>query len=109
MEQVRRRRKGSEVVAEELLDAALVEFAAHGFEGTSTRAIAQRAGCHQPQINYHFASKEQLWQAAVDRLFGQLGEASPRRQPSRTRWPASWTGSGDSCVSPQPGPNCTGS
>lgn len=56
-------------MAEELLDAALVEFAAHGYEGASTRAIAERAGCHQPQINYHFSSKELLWRAAVDRLF----------------------------------------
>lgn len=68
----RRRRRGSELVALDLLEAALVEFAAHGFDGASTRAIAERAGAHQPQINYHFASKEQLWQAAVDHLFGLL-------------------------------------
>lgn len=60
------------MVAEELLDAALVEFAAHGYSGATTRAIAERAGCHQPQINYHFSSKELLWQAAVDRLFELL-------------------------------------
>lgn len=68
----RRRRRGSDAVADELLDAALVEFAAHGFEGASTRAIAERAGAHQPQINYHFASKDALWRSAVDRLFGLL-------------------------------------
>lgn len=67
-----RRRRGSDVVASELLDAALHEFAAHGFEGASTRAIAERAGAHQPQINYHFNTKEQLWRAAIDRLFAQL-------------------------------------
>lgn len=55
-----------------LLDAALAEFAAHGFEGASTRRIAAEAGTHQPQINYHFESKEALWQAAVDHLFEQL-------------------------------------
>jgi AcrR family transcriptional regulator len=58
-----------------LLDAALVEFAAHGFEATSTRAIAARAGVHQPQINYHFASKDALWRAAVDHLFAQMADA----------------------------------
>ena len=68
----RRRRRGSKIVADDLLEAALVEFAAHGFEGASTRSIAERAGAHQPQINYHFASKEQLWRAAVDHLFGLL-------------------------------------
>ncbi|MEZ5140012.1 MAG: TetR/AcrR family transcriptional regulator [Acidimicrobiales bacterium] len=69
----RRRRRGSQAVVDQLLDAALVEFAAHGYAGASTRAIAERAGAHQPQINYHFTSKEALWQAAVDRLFAELG------------------------------------
>jgi AcrR family transcriptional regulator len=48
------------------------EFAARGFDGASTRAIAARVGAHQPQINYHFASKEALWRAAADHLFGLL-------------------------------------
>ncbi|MEZ5183796.1 MAG: TetR/AcrR family transcriptional regulator [Acidimicrobiales bacterium] len=69
----RRRRRSSQAVVDQLLDAALVEFAAHGYAGASTRAIAERAGAHQPQINYHFTSKEALWQAAVDRLFAELG------------------------------------
>lgn len=72
------RRRSSEAVADELLEAALVEFAAHGYEGSSTRAIARRAGWHQPQINYHFRSKELLWQAAVDRLFAELNEVAVR-------------------------------
>ncbi len=67
----RSRRPAADLVAG-LLDAAAVEFAAHGFEGASTRRIAERAGAHQPQINYHFASKEQLWRDTVDRLFGHL-------------------------------------
>jgi AcrR family transcriptional regulator len=57
-----------------LLESALVEFGAKGFDGASTRSIAQRADAHQPQINYHFASKEALWFAAVDQLFGLLRE-----------------------------------
>jgi TetR/AcrR family transcriptional regulator len=59
-------------IREQLLDAALVEFGAKGFDGASTRSIAQRADAHQPQINYHFESKEQLWTAAVDHLFARL-------------------------------------
>ena len=62
-------------IRERLLDAALVEFGAKGFDGASTRSIAQRVDAHQPQINYHFASKEALWTAAVDHLFGLLGQA----------------------------------
>lgn len=66
------RRRGD--VGGALLDAAEAEFASHGFEGASTRRIAERAGAHQPQINYHFGSKGQLWQRVVDRLFAELDE-----------------------------------
>lgn len=60
-----------------LLDAAIHEFAANGFDGASTRDIARRAGVHQPQINYHFSSKLELWRAAVDHLFAELaGDAA---------------------------------
>jgi len=57
---------------ERLIDAALVEFAAHGFDGASTRKIAACVGAHQPQINYHFESKEALWQASLTHLFDLL-------------------------------------
>jgi TetR/AcrR family transcriptional regulator len=60
---------------EQLLESALTEFATHGFDGASTLSIARRVGAHQPQINYHFTSKEHLWRAAVDHLFAQLGAA----------------------------------
>jgi AcrR family transcriptional regulator len=55
-----------------LIEAAIHEYAASGFDGASTRAIATRAGVHQPQINYHFASKAELWRAAVASLFDEL-------------------------------------
>lgn len=71
----RRRQARAAATHDALLDAALTEFAAHGFEGASTRAIAAAAGTHQPQINYHFDSKEALWRAAVDHLFARLDAA----------------------------------
>ncbi len=74
----RRRQARSAATRDALLDAALSEFAAHGFEGASTRSIATAAGTHQPQINYHFESKDELWRAAVDHLFAQLDEAVAR-------------------------------
>src|SRR5258706_14974402 len=55
-----------------LLDSALHEFAASGFEAASTRAIAARAGVRQGQLTYHFDSKDVLWRAAVDQLFGRF-------------------------------------
>jgi AcrR family transcriptional regulator len=33
----------------------------------------------QPLLNYHFRSKDDLWRAAVDGLFGELGEALATR------------------------------
>jgi len=78
----RRRQARSEATRTALLDAALHEFAAHGFEGASTRSIATRAGTHQPQINYHFDSKEALWLAAVEHLFTRLDEAMQRHLPN---------------------------
>ncbi len=71
---VRLRRNRTDI-REALLESALVEFGAKGFEGASTRAIASRVQAHQPQINYHFESKMALWTAAVDYLFGLLREA----------------------------------
>jgi AcrR family transcriptional regulator len=62
-------------IREALLESALIEFGAKGFDGASTRAIASRVQAHQPQINYHFESKTALWTAAVDYLFGLLREA----------------------------------
>ena len=72
-----RARRPSESIVADLLEAAAVELAAHGFAGASTRRIAQRAGAHQPQINYHFTSKEQLWRATVDHLFTLMDAALP--------------------------------
>jgi TetR/AcrR family transcriptional regulator len=66
-------RRTRDDIRQKLLESALVEFGAKGFDGASTRSIAQRIDAHQPQINYHFASKEALWAAAVDHLFSQLG------------------------------------
>ena len=74
-----RPRRASDSIVADLLDAAAVEFAAHGFAGASTRRIAQRARAHQPQINYHFNSKEQLWRATVDHLFLLMDDALPDR------------------------------
>lgn len=70
----RRRQARADETRRALLDAALREFADKGFDAASTRSIAAAAGTHQPQINYHFESKEALWRAAVDHLFDRLDE-----------------------------------
>jgi AcrR family transcriptional regulator len=40
-------------------------FAEHGLEGTSVRAIAEKAGANIAAINYHFGSKENLYNEAL--------------------------------------------
>ncbi len=81
-----------DVTRRALLDAALVEFAASGFDAASTRAIAGRAGVRQGQLTYHFASKDVLWQATVDHLFEHfdalLSVATPPITPADRDDPA---------------------
>ncbi len=45
---------------EHLLDAALELFAERGFEATTTKLIAQRAGVPHGLIHYHFGTKHNL-------------------------------------------------
>lgn len=63
---------------EEILRAARTEFAAHGFAGATTVAIAERAGVTQPLIHHHFGSKAKLWTAMLAELFGALREVLDR-------------------------------
>lgn len=45
----------------------MAEFAAHGYSGARTGAIAERAGVNQQLIWYYFDSKEGLYQAISER------------------------------------------
>ncbi len=62
-----------------LIDAAVQEFAMHGFEGATTREIARRAGVALAALPYHFTTKDALWRAAADRIFGLLGDTFRKR------------------------------
>jgi AcrR family transcriptional regulator len=64
---------------ERIVEAALEAFAEKGFRGASTRDIAQRAGANQGLITYHFRTKDDLWRAAADRIFGMLRSSLGRR------------------------------
>lgn len=48
-----------------LIETAIEVFATHGYDGTSTRLLAERAGVNLPAIQYHFGSKEGLYRAVV--------------------------------------------
>src|SRR5215467_1115413 len=57
-----------------VLDAAMVEFADHGFEGASTEDIAKRAGISQPYLFRLFGTKKELFKASVSRCFRETLE-----------------------------------
>lgn len=59
---------------EQILRAALQAFAEMGYDGSSTREIATRAGVNHGLIPYYFGTKEKLWKAAVDRAFEKMGQ-----------------------------------
>lgn len=53
---------------EQLTRIALSAFAARGYEGTSLRTIAARAGVDPALLSRRYGSKMGLWKATVDRL-----------------------------------------
>ena len=65
---------------QKLLDAALEAFSEAGYQGTSTRDIAARAGVHHPLITYHFSNKDRLWRSAVKHVFADFIEALQEAQ-----------------------------
>jgi AcrR family transcriptional regulator len=63
---------------EEILAAALEEFAEHGYQGASTEGIAARAGISQPYVFRLFGTKKELFKAAVNRCFRETLEMFQR-------------------------------
>lgn len=60
-----RRTRRPKEVRERVLAAALHAFATAGFEGASTRAIANDAQVSLSLLLYHFKTKEDLWRAVL--------------------------------------------
>src|SRR6187431_254467 len=50
-----------------ILDAAEELFMDHGFEATSLRSLTASASVNLAAVNYHFGSKEELFQAVLTR------------------------------------------
>ncbi|GAC1401099.1 MAG: TetR family transcriptional regulator [Chloroflexota bacterium] len=75
MKTVTRTRMSAGERREEILDAAVTEFAVKGLHGTSTEAIAQRAGISQPYLFRLYGTKKDLFLAAVERGFDRVRDA----------------------------------
>jgi len=71
-------RQTAEERREDVLAAAVEEFARAGFHGASTDAIARRAGISQPYLFRLFGTKKELFKAAVARCFRETLEIFQR-------------------------------
>jgi AcrR family transcriptional regulator len=70
-----RRRLSAEERRADLLEAAVVEFAEHGYHGTRTADIAARAGFSQPYVYALFPDKRTLFLACHDWTTERIKEA----------------------------------
>jgi AcrR family transcriptional regulator len=75
---VQTQRKSAEERRDDILDAAMVEFAVRGLHGSSTEEIARRAGISQPYVFRLFGSKKDLFKAAIARCFRETLELFQR-------------------------------
>jgi len=75
------RQRDSERTRRLILDAATVEFAAHGYAGARISAIASRAGVNQQLISYYFDGKQGLYEAISERWRERESELVPPGTP----------------------------
>ncbi|MGL4611143.1 MAG: TetR/AcrR family transcriptional regulator [Trueperaceae bacterium] len=73
--QGRRSGETAERTKEDIIKAALGEFAERGFGASSLRDIAKRAGTTHGLIRHHFGSKDNVFKAGVDYAIGIYGSA----------------------------------
>ena len=57
-----------------ILDAAEALFMQHGFEATTLRQITGAAGANLAAVNYHFGSKEALFEAVLTRRLDPMNQ-----------------------------------
>ena len=57
-----------------ILDAAETLFMEHGFEATSLRALTAAADVNLAAVNYHFGTKEELFQAVLTRRLDPMNQ-----------------------------------
>jgi AcrR family transcriptional regulator len=62
-----------------ILDVAERMFAEHGFAAASLRGITSDAGVNLAAVNYHFGSKEALFESVLSRRIEPLNEARLRQ------------------------------
>src|SRR2546426_10712709 len=63
---------------DEILDEATRLFAERGYEGASMADLAERVGLRKASLFHHFASKDVLYGAVLERLIKPLSETIHR-------------------------------
>ncbi|WP_333817120.1 CerR family C-terminal domain-containing protein [Tabrizicola sp.] len=71
-----------------LIEAGLALFGQKGFDATSTRELAERAGVNLALITYHFGGKDGLRRAVVGEVARRLLAVAGAPQPSEGLTPA---------------------
>ena len=59
---------------ERILDAALEMFSQNGYAGTNIRELSASLGLVKSGIYKHFESKEEIWNALLDKMIAYYGE-----------------------------------
>ncbi len=65
---------------EQILEVGTGLFAQRGFQGTTTKLIAERSGVTEALIFQHFASKEDLYWAVIERKIKASGARERMQQ-----------------------------
>jgi len=81
MSQTIRKRADGEASTEKILDAAAQIAGERGFHGTSIKAVSQRSGLPASSIYWHFANKDELIAAVIDRSYHQWIDGLDRPMP----------------------------
>jgi AcrR family transcriptional regulator len=76
---VRRRQSRAIETRARIITAAVAEFADKGFDGASTRTIADRADVRHALVLYHFQSKRGIWEAVMIDVLSSFRDAFDRR------------------------------
>lgn len=69
------RSRDADRTREQILRAAMAEFAGHGFGGARMEAIAERSGVDKKLIYYYFARKDELFLAVLEQTYADIRTA----------------------------------
>ncbi len=77
------RRRDPERTRNLLLEAALREFADHGFHGARVDRMTRSVGCNPRLLYHYFGSKEKLYIAALEHIFSDIRTQEQRLELAR--------------------------